>query len=476
MKKELIVEINRMKEIMGLSLLTEDYGDIVKKLFGLSDESANSIKNVADQTDEFSNAIKQVVGGTGSYSDLLGYVGRKYSKSSPTVDDIVAFIKTQPDVLKKMALSSDAVMKKAAEDLFATSSVKSLFTTQSWDYVDDLIKMELEPDFIDSSIRYLDDALANLKPHKGRGNTELDDLIKQLEERKSLADKLKTDLEAPVSPIGGAADEISSEADDIYNSLISTLGRSIDESGTAVNPEDYVKNYVDTLVSKKLISLPSGVSKETIYDEVLAQMKKVSDNFEAIQKAFDKFTPTERAKFVNRHIENLKSLKATVESGKGPSWFKKFLGKKIDEGIEVAEKGSKIDVKSFGIGVMKWWILIGGLTSVTCLSYEAYKSQEDVDEFKFGDATDCLKYLLTWPIQAVSSAIEYATSGGEGSKTASDAYNAIVANDENLEGLTIDEKTWKLESSDNGVEIYNANMSDGSSYTFQWDGNVWTIL
>jgi hypothetical protein len=182
---------------MGLSLLTENYGDIVKKLFGLSDESAASVKNVADQTDEFSSAIKQVVGGTGSYDDLLGYVGRKYSKTTPSVDDIVAFIKTQPDMLKKMALSSDAVMKKAAEDLFAKSSVKSLFTPQSWDYVDDLIKMELEPDFIDSSIRYLDDALTNLKPYKGRGNVELDDLIKQLEERKVLADKLKTDLITP---------------------------------------------------------------------------------------------------------------------------------------------------------------------------------------------------------------------------------------------------------------------------------------
>jgi hypothetical protein len=170
---------------MGLSLLTEGWDDLVKKVLGVSDEGATTIKNVADQTDELSSSLKSVVGGTGSYDDILAYVGGKISKSSPTVDEIATYIKSDKNLLEKLALGSDAIMKKAAQDVFAKADIKNILTPNSYDYVNSLFAVNLSTNnksFIES---FIDDAISVLKRKEGVNN-DLDDLIKKLQERKKI--------------------------------------------------------------------------------------------------------------------------------------------------------------------------------------------------------------------------------------------------------------------------------------------------
>lgn len=74
-------------------------------------------------------------------------------------------------------------MKRGAEDLFANANVKSLFDPTSWNMVNKLLKSE-NPNAISSALR-------QLEQYKGK-NTELDELIKKLEDRKSIAENMRS--------------------------------------------------------------------------------------------------------------------------------------------------------------------------------------------------------------------------------------------------------------------------------------------
>jgi hypothetical protein len=177
-------ELNRIKEIMGLKIINESIGGgivdiagIVKKLFGVSDEVAKKLEA------NIESILSKTVGGTGSYDDVLNYVARQ-TGGVKSVDNVVDWIKTQPNLLETIATSSDKIMKQAAENVFAKSDIKSLFTKESYDYINSLLKMDLDPDFIDDTIGYFDDVLSVLNKSKGK-NSNLDNLIKQLEDRKT---------------------------------------------------------------------------------------------------------------------------------------------------------------------------------------------------------------------------------------------------------------------------------------------------
>ena len=157
--------------------------DLWTKLFDVSDESAKSIaKSANEDGSAYSVALKEVVGGAGTYDDLVSYVS-KQGGSVKTVDDIATYIRSKPDLLKTIATSSDVIMKRAAENLFANSGVKSLFDPTSWNVVNKLLKSE-NPNAIGSALR-------QLEQYKGK-NTELDELIKKLEDRKSIAENMKS--------------------------------------------------------------------------------------------------------------------------------------------------------------------------------------------------------------------------------------------------------------------------------------------
>jgi hypothetical protein len=452
MEKSLISEIKRMKEIMGLSLLTEGWDDLVKKVFGMSDEGATTIKNLADQTDEYSNALKSVVGGTGSYDDILAYVGGKISKSSPTVDEIATYIKSDKELLKKLALGSDAIMKKAADDIFAKADIQNILTPNSYSYVDGLINVKLTANNSQFVSDFIDDALAVLEPKLGQ-NTELDNLIKQLQERQKIADNLKTGLDTP-TPSRFSFDDTNkaSVVDDTSSKYVKGKDPDFDSVLEMAKAESPVKLSAEkqAIVDNFAYTLYKNIDGQINANKFIDDIKKRMDE---IYKGADEAT--------KRKIGKLRKLITTLGKSCGitnVSWKTIYLA----PGCTVGLLGVIVAASGFldivGLDNQVWAKLPCTLMAIA-----------DIPEFGIEDS-EFYKGLCEGQEWWKSEETE------EGGKTASDAYNAIVANDPNLEGLTIDEKTWKLESSDNGVEIYNANMSDGTSYRFQWDGNVWTIL
>ena len=188
----LLCEINRMKEIMGLSLLSEGIDDLVKKLLGVSDESAESIAKSADDVgSEFSTALKQIVGGAGTYDDLLSYVS-KQGGSIKSVDNIVTFVKSQPELLKKIATSSDVIMKDAAQSIIQRSSVKTLLEKDLIENIEGIILYTVDESDAAIISKMIDDTLVILNRYSN--NSDITDLIKKLKDKKSVVNNMKSEI------------------------------------------------------------------------------------------------------------------------------------------------------------------------------------------------------------------------------------------------------------------------------------------
>jgi hypothetical protein len=298
MEKHLLTEISRVKEIMGLSLLSEGIDDLVKKLLGVSDESAESIAKSADEIgSELSTALKQIVGGTGTYDDLVSYVAR--TKGGSTFDDIITFVKSQPELLKKIATSSDIIMKNAAQEIIKKSNVTDLLTKTTIDVVDDLLNLNIRSNNTDSIIPMIDSAITTLKPYSW--NSDIDELITKLEDRKSIAKNLKSGL---------SSSKISNQIDNV-------VGNS------SINIEDLKDDRIENLINKI----------------------KTDPNFEKLNKGFWNKIKGREQKFLDWVKLDLKCK--TIGDLNSPQTEQK-IKIELDRRIEILKTSSKTSEREAG--------------------------------------------------------------------------------------------------------------------------------
>jgi len=200
----LLTEVNRMREIMGMNVINEGIDDIIKKLLGVSDDAAQSIvKGNADELGQYSSKLKSLVGGTGSISDITNYLSRQGVGTSD--DAIAAWIKTQPEIMDQIARSSDNIMKQASQIVFGRLKLSSIIDSKSIDIIDDLLTTPLNKNYVDPMITAIDDALTALRSARSRGtNPDVEDLIKQLEDKRKIAENYKSNLNNSSAGSGGS--------------------------------------------------------------------------------------------------------------------------------------------------------------------------------------------------------------------------------------------------------------------------------
>ena len=194
-------EINRINQLMKINFINEGIDDIIKKLLGVSDESTQTIlKGNTDELGQYSSSLKSIVGGTGtgSISDITSYLSRQ--GIGTTDDAIAAWIKTQPEVLEQIARSSSDIMKQASEVVFGRLKLTNILTQDSIDEINDLLTLSLNKNRVDTIITEIDRVLVALRSARSRGtNPDVEDLIKQFEDRKKLVQNYKSSINSPVT-------------------------------------------------------------------------------------------------------------------------------------------------------------------------------------------------------------------------------------------------------------------------------------
>jgi hypothetical protein len=205
---ELNEEINRINQLMDINLINEGIDDIIKKLLGVSDESTQTIlKGNSDELGQYSSSLKAIVGGSGkgTVSDIISFLSKEGLGS--TDDAIATWIKSQPEIMNQIARNSDDIMKQASQIVFGKLKLANIFDQESIEAINELLTISLNKNRVDTIIKEIDDVLSTLRGLRGRGsNTNIEDLIKQFEDRKKLVQNYKSSMNA--SPMVKSTDNV----------------------------------------------------------------------------------------------------------------------------------------------------------------------------------------------------------------------------------------------------------------------------
>jgi hypothetical protein len=194
MKKTILLLILLLSNFVVVSQTNLDSrsneAKIWTKIFGVSDESAELIaKSAKESGSDFNLLLIQIFGGEGTYDDLVSYVSRQ-GGSFKSVDDIVNFVISQPELLKKIATSSDIIMKNAAQEIIKNSQITTLLEKDLIDEVEGLLLFKLNRNNSQSIIDGIDDSIKILNRYSH--NLDVNELIRKLKDRKLIAENMKS--------------------------------------------------------------------------------------------------------------------------------------------------------------------------------------------------------------------------------------------------------------------------------------------
>jgi hypothetical protein len=192
MEKILISEINRMKEIMGLRLLKESWGDELTDyalfLFKNGDDVISANKELESLVNAFKTEADKAAKNAGFENDVLGYLSKLKSGNEglPKVlnDMILVSIKNNPAIRKKLIttfIETSPVLKQIETDLVDTSFQ---------DLIKDIKKTQAGIDEINSAVETVK---SELKTKTFDGENLSDEIIADFEKRIDDAAQVKRD-------------------------------------------------------------------------------------------------------------------------------------------------------------------------------------------------------------------------------------------------------------------------------------------
>jgi hypothetical protein len=185
----LLTEVRRIKEMMGFkTVLNEQWW---KSLFGASDEAAEAFgKQAAEESSNLSKAFAEVVGGKGEWSDILKYAGEQTGKVGDETAAI-AWIKTQPDLMKKIAMASDEIVNSVIQKRFASSDLSQLFKPNDLATIESVTASRITKNTADIVKKGSQDIINVIKTKPNwADNDDLSKLVQDLEAKVKLADDL----------------------------------------------------------------------------------------------------------------------------------------------------------------------------------------------------------------------------------------------------------------------------------------------
>lgn len=200
--KQLMTEIKRIREIMGVNILTEGIDDLVKKLLGISDNVSADVASKSKNVGGIDDVVKRITGGgSGTYDDLLDFVGKNTSYSKD-VDGLVSFLKSKPELYKEIMQAADNMMRGVADDIFKNSTVTELLGPAVQRDIDGLLKMGLTDRNSEFIQRNLERTYKEIKfhPKYKEGNKDLDNLLELLDARMKAASEYKNPPSGKVEP------------------------------------------------------------------------------------------------------------------------------------------------------------------------------------------------------------------------------------------------------------------------------------
>jgi hypothetical protein len=263
LETKILTELNRMKEIMGLSLITEGVGDELLKLLGFDSKTIDNlsksgfdINDLSKLSDEFTNLGIRDVAGFKRAVSYLDDAGRF------TNEALTQFVKQNPTLMDEIANIVTKQSADYAKSIVTNANISTLLGSTRSTNINDVLSAEAFQGVEDNIIERIDLQL-----------TSIDALIKNIEEGKvpgitKVPDELS---EVRDSLLGKKADvknlknkrSTSTGVNDVNQP--SRLGNSFNSN---TDPELLIRGYEVDDIFKKLKRDQQNYLKEYIRAEM----------------------------------------------------------------------------------------------------------------------------------------------------------------------------------------------------------------
>ena len=424
--KLILEELFRMREIMGISLsetiknkinsvLLLEGGKIVDEFIPIAPKSVDNLtkqgvdfaNDLSKLSDEFTNQ------GIKTFDDLTAAVAAKNPTIDPkniTDDMIKSYIKNDDKLYKSILAKAASAAAAEADILVKNADVTALFRADPAQLANAQRLLGASPSVrtIDTLIQGVDDSIVSIEKtidDINMGNVpgvrtvpkDLDDLYEQLLAKKLDLENYKNKDVAPTNVV-----------DDAYERLMAGAPKIVDDAGNFTDPKTYFSGLLDRLQSQGLISF-GKVQKSVVLDELISIVNRYEADLSKAMSGFEKMSPSQQSSYAQQAIKNLEtitaSMKTSVASGKGPSWFKKYVFGAVDE---ISETGSKYSAQKLfknAYGIIKLYLFTGLLVGFGCTIKELYDDKQKDWDIDFGDYGDCAALIGTWGVELVNRGV-----------------------------------------------------------------------
>lgn len=224
MKKELLFEINRYKQLMGTVLLTEG-GKVLDEFLPITPRSVDNLtksgldfaNDLTKLSDEFANI------GVKTWDDLSNIVAKNQGLSSDEITDqmIRDYIKSNDKLYTSILVKASETAGKQVDTLLKNANITQVFSKNPNQLEAYKVYISTAPtarnidtlitgldDSIDEIDRLIDDVQSGKIPGVTAVPKELDELYEDLLSKKAEVDEFKNRSTTPTSPAKSMTDEI----------------------------------------------------------------------------------------------------------------------------------------------------------------------------------------------------------------------------------------------------------------------------
>lgn len=269
MKKQILEEINRSREIMGLKLITESIGDeisdmvyaLIKNVDSIEDDAVEAIASQMRKVADADAAAKKI--DLDKYLDDILITGKVSDDIAQLLNKAILSNKGYTDVVRKLVKDTDPVLINVKNTILDNDALDLIKMSNTLDEL-----KQLETDLLNDFKNYTDPFGNNL-------SDEMVDLYKK--DIEDATASRKAELEAPGKIASEAATNAEKQAVKDAEDLIKQIKKELSDEGKKLTNNltvDQVMGKLKTMSEEELITFYKTMSTNTRWKSFLTWMSK----------------------------------------------------------------------------------------------------------------------------------------------------------------------------------------------------------
>jgi hypothetical protein len=384
LNEQVLSELNRMREIMGLSIINEGVIDartrMILKSLGYTDSYIdNIVGKTVDDLDLDSLADEFATIGVKNSDDLVKKAAAEAGVSS--IDDvseeaILGYIKKNPKIMSSIESKVASMARQAAESSVRNLEASKIFPTDVLDMMKEISDMDLSTpglsDDLDEIIKFFDDKVVSIGQKGGVVPDSLLQLRKQFAEQKKSIESIGANKSKPTIDTGATKPKDPLE---IENEKLRLQKQELENAKSDL---ESVKKWIKGEQDYKDLSWMKGIIPNRYQKQVLAKIDGYLNDLLSGKITLDELTENAQTE-LNRQMLK-KENKLLKKQGTALERFLQKNPKTVKYGVLATLAAGTLAMITYG-GFALW-------------AKEAYKNNKDV--ILGSELDECFETVTGW--------------------------------------------------------------------------------